>query len=375
MLMKQLCFHRGRMIMVDDVTENGDVSAKLVDAILEEPVRKREKLAAPIPIPIPKPVGKETLDLLRQGKADPQASDKLEDDQEKLESKKARKETPVEDTGEPTLEDLDAPEEEISDEDDDTDPEFEIQVDGETVKVPLSKLKESFSGEGAIEKRLQQTTEAREQAKHTAVQLFDANNETLERLKQLDGHLQGFAEPQVNWEWLRQNDPNQYLQLRDNQRIAQEQRQQLQAEQAEVQKRQDYLSQKTMEMYINEQAEALGKALPELADEEKSKKFMSRVGKAVTHFGYTTEELKEVVDHRVFVVLDYASRYLELVQKKAGQTTKPAMPSATMKTASTRAPVNSSAKKQQAIISKAKATGDPDDVAATLLFTPKRARG
>jgi|SRR5215471_3505653 len=349
------------MAVENTVQSDPDVSQGLMEALFESP-RKAGREKAPVPIQEPRPIGVAAKGVASQNANAPSTAPQSDAQP---------------DSGEPTVEDLadqEAPPPDSRGYDDED--EFEVQVDGETQKVKLKDLKSRYSGEGAIEKRLQQATQTRNEVKQHLVQLYDANNNTLARLQQLDQALQQFAEPNIDWNWLRANDPQQYTYALENQAVARARQEQVRQEAAQVQQRQEAVNSHAMELYLNDQASKLAERLPELADPNKSQAFMGRIQKAVKHFGYTDQELKEVTDHRVFVVLDYASRYLELLDRKNSQNgSNNAGPSATLRTATSNQPPSSNRKREEAAVNRARRTGHPDDVAATLLVAPRRSRG
>jgi hypothetical protein len=344
--------------MADDIDVNSDeVSKGLMEALLDprSPARGREK--APVPIQEPKPVGIGAKASVPE-QARPQPSQPTTQEEEE----------PTSDELSP--EDLALLEEPSSQEDEEL--EFDIPVDGEIKKVTLKELKSTYSGEGAIEKRLQQATETKKEVQQQLVSLYDANKATLDKLQMLDEALAPYAEPNINWELLRQQNPEQYLLAREEQRQFQERRALVQRDATEAQTKQEQLHSQAMEMYLNDQALQLADKLPELADPNKSPVLMDRIKKAVKHFGYEEQELKDVTDHRVFVVLDYASKYLDLLNRKAGLKTTNAEPSATLKTAASKPASNTSKKREETILNKARKSGHPDDVAQTLFMPPRR---
>lgn len=250
---------------------------------------------------------------------------------------------------------------------------FEVMVDGKPQTVTLKQLRENYSGEAAIQSRLQQSAEARNHFVEQASQLYQANQLTLQRLQQLDGSLQQFAQPQLNdqqWEYLRQTNPQQYLIMRDQQRAARDQQEALRREAAEVQQKQEFINSQAKQQYIDGEAQKLFARIPEMADPDKRETLMGSMMEALTHYGYTAEELKDVTDHRVFVALADAAKYRALLRQKAGVTGPQG--SASTPNPARRVPSRTEQQKTAEITKRARDSGRPDDVALTLIQPRQR---
>lgn len=246
---------------------------------------------------------------------------------------------------------------------------LEVTVDGKPVTVTLKQLRDSYSGEAAIEARLQQSAEARNHFVTQASQLYQANQVVMQRLQQLDNHLQQFAEPNIppeQWEWLRQNNPQQYLIMRDNQQRAREQREALQREAAETQQKQEYINSQAKQQYIDSEAQKLFAKLPDMADPNKRETLMGNIMEALTHYGYTPQELKDVTDHRVFVALADAAKYRALLKSKGSNGASSS--GSVTQNVGRRVPGRTDGQKAAEITKRARDTGRPDDVAMTLIM-------
>lgn len=248
----------------------------------------------------------------------------------------------------------------------DDEAEIEVMVDGEAVTTKLKDLKAAYSGDKAIAKRYQEAAEARNAAQQHAAWLWEANQQTTERIKQLDMHLNNFAEPQINWDWLRANNPTEYAVRRADQQTAREAQARLRAEAADIQRKQEYINSQATERHVLAEAEALKAKIPELTDQTKARAFMEGIREVITHYGFSEDELRNVVDHRVYLALRDAARYRQLVSKRTGQSSAPAA-TTTLRAGSATPPSNSQRQKQEADLNRARKTGHPDDVALTLI--------
>lgn len=278
-------------------------------------------------------------------------------------------------------------EEEDPDDQGDEDPEVEVTVDGETTKVKLSELKNNYSGEKAIEKRLQQATELRNGYYQYGSALYKGLQLQAEKLKQLDSVLQAVADPQIDWEKLRIQDPNKYLLERDKQRDAQEKRRAIADEQKRIEEGQAELTTRERQVRAEDEARLLTQKLPILRDPQKGKALMTEmINSGSQHYGFQPQEIAEVIDHRMLLVLNDAVKYRKLVAKKAakmekgapGKTSQQRPATGTVKTllrpggnpGFTKKMI--AAKQTKAVTEQARRTGDVEDVAKTLIQPARR---
>lgn len=252
---------------------------------------------------------------------------------------------------------------------------IEVMVDGKPQVVTIKQLRDNYSGEAAIESRLQQSAEARKHFMEQATQLYQANQVVAQRLTQLEQHLNQFAQPNITdqqWEWLRVNNPQQYLMMRDQQRLALEQQEAIRREAAETQQKQELISSQAKQQYIDDQAQKLFAKVPEMADPNKREALMGNILEALTYYGYTPQDLKDVTDHRVFHALADAAKYRAVMRKKQGGSADMPSSGPVTQTAARRVPGRSDQQKQAEATKRARETGRPDDVAMTLIMSQRQ---
>jgi hypothetical protein len=257
----------------------------------------------------------------------------------------------------------------------DDDLELEVKVDGEKQKITLKTLKENYSGEKAIEKRYYQAQEARKAAEAQANEVYVRNQQAIAKLQQIDQVLTNL-QPNINWEELRARDPLQYALKREEFRDIQDKQNAVRQEAQRVTQEQAKLQTDAQERFVESEAMSLRTKMPELNDPDKAKAIMGKLTTAAEHYGYTPQELAGVMDHRAMLVLRDAARYRDLVAKKAELSGKvePAAPTKTLRTIAAQPAAQSTQRKEQAIINRAKASGKVEDVALTLLV-PQRRKG
>lgn len=278
------------------------------------------------------------------------------------------------------LEDPEAEEEGEEDEEiDSKDPDsqlIEVTVDGEAQKVTLKDLKQNYSGNKAIAARIQQATETKIKVEKEFETLSEANKGAHDRLSQLDAVLAQFSEQKIDWDKLKAEDPLQYALKREEIRDVEDKRKLVQAEMDKVRKQQQILEHNAFQKYLGEQAELLMAKLPAMGNPKKAAATMNEFVQAGSdYYGYTEQELRKVSDHRVFIVLNDAVKYRKLLaRRKEAQSGQPDLKSEkkTLRVGSSTRPFTVSKKREEAIVNKAKESGKPDDVAATLLVRTQR---
>ena len=215
------------------------------------------------------------------------------------------------------------PESESDDQEEEVEQTFSVKVAGEEKELTLSELK-TLAQQGAdYTKKTQQVAEQRKalEAEAKAIEeakyLRDAYAQRLQAMEQ----LLNSPEQNEDLEYLKESDPIGYAV-----RVAekQQQREQLQAVQAERQRiaeqqQAEYAQQ--MQGYLAQQAEQLSKVLPDYTDPVKGEALRSELRSfAKTNLGFSDEELSQVRDSRQVVALHKAMLYDKLQQAKPNVT-------------------------------------------------------
>lgn len=254
----------------------------------------------------------------------------------------------------------------------------EVTVDGETREVSLRDLKAAYSGEGAIDKRLKEATEARKEAlslRDTTLQKAEEQRtRLLQTVQALDGAL--FA-PMVEKPdpALRASNMQQYLMQKDayeeDQQRINTSRQQL----AQFMQQQQQEQIANRQKYRNEQQQELVRKLPELQsnDPNKVKAVQDDIAFAASHYGFTPEQVALVDNHAVFLMARDAARYLRMSEATNAARTAPKRgngkkPKKLRASGPTTAKINAkrTAQQNKRLYEKAKDTGKVSDVADLL---------
>jgi len=282
------------------------------------------------------------------------------------------------------LDDLSEGEEDYSDDDagEEVDPdeiEHEVVVDGAPTKAKLKDLKAAYSGNKAIDARLQQAGELRKQSEVLTTELMRQLNTHSEKLKQLDGILAQAENNGIDWDTLRATDPQRYLLEREKQRELQGTRERIQREEAETQQKQEMLMAHRQNEYARQEADQLIRKIPELANPEKARVMGENWSKTGRSYGFKDEEISSIIDHRMLLVLTDAMKYRALVNAKAARQSKGNNPKAAPKPLLRPGSQNfgqrmNNVKAEKEAAARAARTGSIDDVAASLLVAAPRGK-
>ena len=284
--------------------------------------------------------------------------DEAEEVTEEVDSEVDDSEESEYDTEDDSAEDEDEPEPSVPD-------TITVKVDGEEVAVTLEDLKRSYSGQGKIQRGMQEAAEARKQAEQQKQQLDAA----MQELSQMYQRIQqtGFKTPPVEPDQSSfDTDPIGYMEAKmkyDNEL------KEFTAEQTRMQQMQAYQQrqmQEAQQAMIQAEAEKLRQVIPELSDPKRAPQFKADLVKYGSEYGFTQEELGGMVDSRAFQVLADAMKWRKsqtnrkAAEKKVEASRKVIKPKAKLKT-------DPKVKKQRDTQSKLKKTGSIDDALSLIL--------
>jgi hypothetical protein len=216
-------------------------------------------------------------------------------------------EAPDDDTPEDEPEEEEAPE---------TPALYTVKVDGEEKQVTLEELTRSYSGQAYIQRGMQEVAAKRREAES----IFNALQSEHQQLTALRQRLatQGLVPPPPPLDpRLAETDPQGYVKAlaRHNAHKAAYDRQQ--AELAAVEEQQARVTRAAQDAYLAEQMQAL-RSDPDFADQDafaRTRDRLWKIGKEV--YGFTDDDLGNVMDARAVKVLRDAARYHELKAQKA----------------------------------------------------------
>ena len=245
---------------------------------------------------------------------------------------------------------------------------FSVKIDGQEVQVTLDDLKQGYSGQQYVQKGMQEAAQQRKEAEDVYTSL---NNER-QKIAQLFQELQqgNIAQaPIPPSRELFESDPIGYMEEKlafdENKEFYDGQMAQLQA----VAQQNDAAGVQAKKHYLRQEMQVLQQKIPEFADPKKAGKIKERLVR-VGHeaYGYTPEEIGQVMDHRAIQVLNDAVKYREIMSGKAKAVNKtnrgnPVMKAGAKKVADSKTKVR---KRQQAKLQK---SGSINDALGLILNT------
>lgn len=253
-----------------------------------------------------------------------------------------------------------------------------VTVDGEAKEVTLADLKRAYSGEGAIEKRLQIATETKKQAESLKVQVEQELNTGRQNLVKAFAAFESLMfQPQTSPPdpALQQSNPTQYLLQMERWRTEQAG---LQAKREKVQQAvslyQQQEAQRTQQMRA-EAAQKLVEAMPVLRDPVKGPETQKMMLEAAYAYNFTDADLDQILDHRMYLALADLAAFRRMKAKGQVTPVQPSKSAQVMRPGATRAvaAATAQARQQKAALETARKSGRVDDIAATMLVRkPKR---
>lgn len=221
-------------------------------------------------------------------------------------------------------------EEEDADEANKTEPVYTIKVDGTEKQVTLNELKRGYSGQQFVQKGMQEAAAQRKQAEEVYAALLNERQQISQLYQQIQGG-QIATPPKAPTRELFDSDPIGYMEAKLNydEQVAQYQQQQAQFQQLSAQ--QSQAQQVARQAYLQQEVENLKSVIPELANPAHAGKFKDQIVQAGAAYGYTADEISQVVESRALHVLRDAMKYREIMsgKKKADEKAQSARPKTT----------------------------------------------
>ena len=243
---------------------------------------------------------------------------------------------------------------------------YTVKVDGVEQQVTLDDLKQGYSGQKYVQQGMQDVAAQKKEAEAVYTALTNERQQLAELYQSLqNGNIA--APPEKPTKELFDADPIGYM--KQNMEY-EEQKAQYDAQMAQLQQ----VSQKSSEAeatakqaYLKEQMQILQREIPEFADSKRATALKEQlVTYGTNHYGYSTEEISQITDHRAIKVLHDAMRYQATLKGKsqAKQKLKSAKPM--MKPGAKKQPT-SNAKVRSRQKAKLRESGSIDDALGLIL--------
>ena len=221
-----------------------------------------------------------------------------------------------------------APEEELQDsdgeqsdeveaeEEEDKAPIFTVRVDGKNVEVTLEELQKGYSREADYTRKTQQVSEERRAFAAEAELVRTERQQYSQLLGSLQAQLQQNAAPQIDMDRLYNEDPIEWVRQKELARDAEKVHAAIHSEQQRLSHIQAQEQYQSMQAHLAQQQDAMLKAIPEWANPDKAKAEKTLLIEWGQKLGFSSDELKNIFDHRAVVALRKAALYDQMMTKR-----------------------------------------------------------
>jgi hypothetical protein len=221
-----------------------------------------------------------------------------------------------------------APEEELQDsdgeqsdevdaeEEEDKPPVFTVKVDGKNVEVTLEELQKGYSREADYTRKTQQVSEERRAFQAEAELVRTERQQYSQLLGSLQAQLQQNAAPQVDMDRLYSEDPIEWVRQKELARDAEKVHAAIVSEKQRLSHIQAQEQYQSMQAHLAQQQDAMLKAIPEWANPDKAKAEKTLLIEWGQKLGFSSDELKNIFDHRAVVALRKAALYDQMMTKR-----------------------------------------------------------
>ena len=193
---------------------------------------------------------------------------------------------------------------------------FTVKVDGTEVTVTLDELQKGYSRTQDYTRKTQQIAEIRRQVESEAEAIRAERSQYAQLLGALESQVQQAAQPNIDWDRLYQEDPIEWVRQKEVMRENQAKAQAIQFEKQRLAEISQQEQAQQMQAYLAQQREELLKVLPDWKDPNKAKKEKELLIDFGQKAGFSTDELKNIFDHRVVNVLRKAALYEQMMSKR-----------------------------------------------------------
>lgn len=203
-----------------------------------------------------------------------------------------------------------------AEEEEDKPPVFTVKVDGKNVEVTLEELQKGYSREADYTRKTQQVSEERRAFQAEAELVRTERQQYAKLLGSLQAQLQQNAAPQVDMDRLYSEDPIEWVRQKELARDAEKVHAAIVSEKQRLSHIQAQEQYQSMQAHLAQQQDAMLKAIPEWANPDKAKAEKTLLIEWGQKLGFSSEELKNIFDHRAVVALRKAALYDQMMTKR-----------------------------------------------------------
>jgi len=193
---------------------------------------------------------------------------------------------------------------------------FTVRVDGKEVDVTLEELQKGYSRTQDYTRKTQQISEVRKQAEGELQAVRAERGQYAQLLSALEAQVQQAAQPNIDWDRLYNEDPLEWVRQREVMRDNQDRSAAIQSEQQRLNQLSQQEQAQFMQQKLQHEQEALLAAIPDWKDAKKAQAEKALLLEFGQKIGFTSDELKNVVDHRAVLMLRKAALYDQMMSKR-----------------------------------------------------------
>lgn len=243
---------------------------------------------------------------------------------------------------------------------------YTVKVDGAERQVTLDELRRGYSGQQAIQQRMQQVADARKEVE----QIYHALQTETQQVQALRHRLEAGAvtpPPSPPDDTMFKDDPIGYMEAKIayDRQLGEWQQQQQQFQQLE--QRQQQMNQQALQAHLQQELQALQAEIPEFADPQKAAQLKGKLVETGLAYGFTPEALDQITDAKAVRVLHDAMKYRELMGAKGEAERGVSQARPVVKSGAKKPAKSSKVRRQQQAAARMKKTGSVEDVANFLL--------
>jgi hypothetical protein len=193
---------------------------------------------------------------------------------------------------------------------------FSVKVDGKEVDVTLDELQKGYSRTLDYTRKTQQIAEVRKQTEGELQAVRAERGQYAQLLSALEAQVQQAAQPNIDWDRLYSEDPIEWVRQREVMRDNQDRAAAIQSEQQRLSQLSQQEQAQFMQQKLQHEQEALLTAIPDWKDAKKAQAEKALLVEFGQKIGFTSDELKNVVDHRAVLMLRKAALYDQMMSKR-----------------------------------------------------------
>ena len=208
------------------------------------------------------------------------------------------------------------PDEDEAEEEEDKPPVFTVKVDGKNVEVTLEELQKGYSREADYTRKTQQVSEERRAFAAEAELVRTERQQYAQLLGSLQAQLQQNAAPKLDMDRLYSEDPIEWVRQKELARDAEKVHAAIVSEKQRLSHIQAQEQYQSMQAHLAQQQDAMLKAIPEWSNPDKAKAEKTLLIEWGQKLGFSSDELKNIFDHRAVVALRKAALYDQMMTKR-----------------------------------------------------------